>query len=185
MKALCKDHGSIMLGWRGAKNMNSKGRQIEEELQQIRKELEKITKESDSAAEGRPFSELLKYMAEEREKTNRLLAGITEKVQALEKKIDDEGQAAEEQYSISPNSKEIPLSPVDASIINYVQTKGMACADEIKEVMHYRGRNAACARLNKLYRMELLERFQLGHKVFYRFNAGKATTSILIVSPPQ
>ncbi len=165
--------------------MNSKDRQIEEELQQIRKELEKITKDSSSEAEGRSFAEVLKYMAEEREKTNRLLASITEKVQILEKRIDEEDKAAEEGYAIAPNSKEIPLSPVDASIINYIQTKGMACADEIKESMRYKGRNAACARLNKLYRMELLDRFQLGHRVFYRFNAGKATTSILIVSPPQ
>ena len=50
--------------------------------------------------------------------------------------------------------------------------------------MSYKGRNAASARLNKLYRIGLLERFQLGHKVYYKFDAGKMA-STLIVSPPQ
>jgi len=60
----------------------------------------------------------------------------------------------------------------------------MACADDVKAGMNYRGRNAASARLNKLYKMGLIDRLQLGHKVFYKFDAGK-TTKILIVSPPQ
>ncbi len=184
MNVLCKNHGSFMTGWR---DMASKNKQIEEELQQIREELEKITKESTAQAESNSLAEALKYMVEERERTNKLLASITEKVQLLEKKIDElEGEAVEEQeYERAPDTEEIPLSPVDTSIINFIQTKGMACADEVKEFMHYKGRNAACARLNKLQRLGLLERFQLGHKVFYRFDAGKATTSILIVSPPQ
>ena len=36
----------------------------------------------------------------------------------------------------------------------------------------------------KLREKGLLERFQLGHKVYYIYDAGKAT-NILIISPPQ
>jgi predicted transcriptional regulator of viral defense system len=80
----------------------------------------------------------------------------------------------------------VPLSDIDAKIINFVQVQhnGMVCADEVREFMGYKGNNAACARLNKLYKDGLLDRFQLGHKVYYKFDAGK-TTNTLIISPPQ
>ena len=79
---------------------------------------------------------------------------------------------------------EVPLSLLDAKILDFVQTHTMICADDLMKAMNYRGRNAACARLNRLYREGLLERYQLGHKVFYKFDAGK-TTNTLIISPPQ
>jgi len=60
----------------------------------------------------------------------------------------------------------------------------MACAEDIKREMNYRGRNAASARLNRLHKQGLLDRYQLGHKVYYKYDAGK-TTNTLIVSPPQ
>ena len=60
----------------------------------------------------------------------------------------------------------------------------MVCADEVKTLMGYKGRNAACTRLNKLYKDGLLDRYQLGHKVYYKYDAGK-TTNTLIISPPQ
>lgn len=65
-----------------------------------------------------------------------------------------------------------------------IQISGMSCADDIKKQMSYRGRNAASARLNRLYKIGLLERYQLGHKVYYKYDAGK-TADTLIVSPPQ
>ena len=80
--------------------------------------------------------------------------------------------------------EEIALSDTDRKIIEFVQTKGMACADDIKSTMGYRGRNAACTRLKRLCDEKLLQRFQLGHKVYYRFDAGKAANT-LIISPPQ
>ena len=60
----------------------------------------------------------------------------------------------------------------------------IACSEDIQKRMNYKGRNAASARLNKLYKQGLLERYQLGHKVYYKYNAGKATNP-LIISPPQ
>ena len=60
----------------------------------------------------------------------------------------------------------------------------MLCADDIKEKLHYKGRNAACTRLNRLHKAGLLERHQLGHKVYYKYDAGKAT-KLLILSPPK
>ncbi|MGB9732451.1 MAG: hypothetical protein ACP5P2_00070 [Candidatus Micrarchaeia archaeon] len=152
-------------------------KEIEEELERLKKEVSKL-----SSGEKYPedAGELIKYMIAERERTNRILASITEKIKELTERLNEieEVPASEEKL------KEIPLSETDARIIEFVQTKGMACADDVKNFMNYKGRNAACARLNKLYMMGLLVRYQLGHKVYYKFDAGKATNT-LIVSPPQ
>ena len=78
----------------------------------------------------------------------------------------------------------MPISELDAKILQHIQIKGMSCADDIKKQMNYRGRNAASARLNRMYKQGLLERHQLGHKVYYKYDAGKAAKT-LIVSPPQ
>ena len=80
--------------------------------------------------------------------------------------------------------KEIPVSDLDKRIIQTIQVLGYACADDIKRELNYKGRNAASQRLNKLFKMGILERHQLGRKVYYKFDAGK-TTNTLIVSPPQ
>ena len=63
-----------------------------------------------------------------------------------------------------------------------IQVKGMACAEDIKNAMSYKGLNAASARLNNLFKRGILQRYQLGHKVYYKYDAGK-TTNTLIISP--
>ena len=130
----------------------------------------------------------IKTFTEEREKTNKTLMQIIDHVKELDEAVKSMAaneQAAAEDYAPLGN-REIGLSSVDAKIINFVQTSrdGMACADAVRDYMQYRGNNAACARLNRLHKMGLLERHQLGHKVYYKFDAGKATNT-LIVSPPQ
>jgi hypothetical protein len=175
--------------------MGKSSRQIEKEIKALRKELDLVAKKeagaavnqvSDSGDGGVPA--LLKYMIEERERTNRILAGITEKINRLEKEFGEAYQgdiAGDTAYAAEMASgRELPLSGIDAKIIGFAQSKGMVCADEVREFMGYKGRNAACARLNKLYKDGLLDRFQLGHKVYYKFDAGK-TTNTLIISPPQ
>jgi hypothetical protein len=152
-------------------------KEIKEELERLRKEISRLN--SDDAYSD-DVQELIRYMIAERERTNRILASITEKIKELSERLDelDRGPAKLEKQ------KEVPLSNTDAKIIEFVQTKGIACADEVKEFMHYKGRNAACARLNRLHMLGLLDRYQLGHKVYYKYDAGKAINT-LILSPPQ
>ena len=110
-----------------------------------------------------------------------------EKVNGLQKELDtlysgeEQGQQYAEQLQ---ESREIPLSELDTKILNFIQLKGMVCADDVRIFMKYNGRNAACARLNKLHKDGLVDRIQLGHKVYYKYDAGK-TTNTLIISPPQ
>jgi predicted nuclease with TOPRIM domain len=153
-------------------------KEIKEELERLKKEISRLN--SGDNAYPDDAQELIKYMVAERERTNRMLASIAEKIKELSERLDglDEGAVKLEK------PKEVPLSYTDAKIIEFVQTKGMACADDVKEFMHYKGRNAACARLNRLHMLGLLDRYQLGHKVYYKYDAGKAINT-LIVSPPQ
>ena len=90
---------------------------------------------------------------EERERTNKLLVGLIDKVVQLERKLNSEVAAPVLPSTASGGRmEEIRLSSVDAKIIDFIETseREMVCADQIKELMNYKGRNAACARLNAM-----------------------------------
>lgn len=157
-----------------------KKNQIEEELLRLQAEVKALS-EKGSKAPDESTSSLIRYLIEERERTNRAIAGITSKLVELEKVLTEKGEMHHEY--IQPY-EELPVSNLDATILDFVKGRGMACADDIKALKNYKGRNAACSRLKKLEKEGFLEKFQLGHKVYYRYYAGK-TTKTLIVSPPQ
>jgi hypothetical protein len=168
-------------------HMNKK--QMEKEIQALKEQVKVFQKEPSElpAIDVSDLGTAIKTFIEEREKTNKRIELMMEKLKELDEAVKTMGaveQSAEEYSPVS--NREIGLSSVDAKIINYVQTSpdGMACADAVRKYMGYNGNNAACARLNRLYKLGLLERHQLGHKVYYKFDAGKATNT-LIVSPPQ
>jgi hypothetical protein len=160
--------------------------QIMKELDALKSEVEELSKETppgeshDSDADG--VTALLRYMLEERERTNKKLDEMKEKIIALGNAVKSI-YMSEQQPEQVQERMEVALSGIDTAVLDFIQSKGMACADDLMEFMKYRGRNGACARLNRLYMRGLLERHQLGHKVYYRY-AGKATNT-LIISPPQ
>ena len=176
---------------------------LEKELYEIKMELEKIAsknvdniellKEKHAAEDTNSnMLALIKFMMDENKKTTMLMKGISDTLTQLtnELKSDQSGEATELQegtvkgtHDIKEQVTELPISVHDAKIIEYIQVKGMACADDIKLHMNYKGRNAACARLNSLYKRGVLQRYQLGHKVYYKFDAGKATNTLIIYPP--
>jgi len=98
------------------------------------------------------LSLLLFALAKEREKTNGLLDEINQRLARLEI---DEGR---ERKRIQPlmgeagtreNEMEI-LAEQDQKIMDFIETRGMASAKEVMEVLSYKGQNAASQRLNKL-----------------------------------
>ncbi|MGC8478608.1 MAG: winged helix-turn-helix domain-containing protein [Candidatus Micrarchaeia archaeon] len=183
--------------------MRSKS-EIEKELKTIKKYLKEVSANSNASKDlilqNEKSSEtnsnlfaLLKYMIDENKKTTMLLKGIAESIGKLEEAISapvEEEQSGENEIhampSVNLNPKEVPLSESDTKIIQAIQLSphSMACAEDIKAKLGYKGKNGASARLNKLYKMGLLERYQLGKKVYYKYDAGKATNT-LIISPPQ
>ena len=178
--------------------MRSKN-ELKNELLSIKRELDTLkTKEdelkammSDKAKTEDTNSSLftlLKYMMEESKTTKLILQQLANQIAEIHADTTGLGELQVEELQDQPSTsgaKVVPVSDLDKRIIQYIQTKDMACADDIKKAMNYKGRNAASARLNRLHRMGLIERYQLGHKVFYKYDVGKATQSTLIVSPPQ
>ena len=170
--------------------LSKRSKQLENELKVLKDEVSQLAGKKEAAMavqEGSPsIGQMIKYMAEEREKTNKLLVDITAKIGKLEKEIEEFYSEPASDYTDIIGSRELPLSALERKILDFVQSspEGMICADDLMRYMNYRGRNAACSRLNKLYRQGVLDRYQLGHKVFYKFDAGKATNT-LIISPPQ
>lgn len=136
---------------------------------------------------GSNLLSLFKYMMDENRKTNMVLRGMHDKLDRMESELHADYSGQEDQEHLQENNrfaKVQPVSGLDAKIMQIIQVNGMACADDIRKQMSYRGRNAASARLNRLYKIGLLERYQLGHKVYFKYDAGK-TANTLIVSPPQ
>ncbi len=165
--------------------MAKSNRQIEREMQTLKNEVSALLSSLSSKKEPAPPADagvaaLLKYMTDERERTNKLLHGITSKISKLEEEMHSSYDAP----SYVADRRQVPVSNLDARVLNFIQGRDMVCADQVKEAMGYKGRNAACSRLNKLYKLGVIERFQLGHKVYYKYDAGRAT-DILIISPPQ
>lgn len=173
---------------------------IEKELLKIKEQLKKIADVRSHEMEqlrnkGRDEGNssnmlmLLKYMMDENKKTTMILKNISDSIAMLTADSEQEpdapaGQVYAPGMQQPARYEEIPLSSLDSKIIEFIQVKGMVCADDIKGLMSYRGRNAASARLNGMYRRGLLQRYQLGHKVYYKYDAGKAATT-LILSPPH
>ncbi len=148
---------------------------------------ELLTEKAKSDEIGSNLLSLFKYMMDENKKTNMVLKGMHDKLEHMESELHADYSGQEDQEHLQENNrfaKVQPVSGLDARIMQIIQVSGMACADDIRKQMSYRGRNAASARLNRLYKIGLLERYQLGHKVYYKYDAGK-TTNTLIVSPPQ
>jgi hypothetical protein len=179
--------------------MRSK-KEIEKDLQNIKGKVDEIRsdkmhqlleeKSKDDTTSSHMLT-ILKMVIDQDKKNNMILKALFDKLEHLEAEL-----AGEELYEqddptsfnspIDGPSRVIPVSGLDAKILQIIQVKELACADHIMKEMGYKGRNAASARLNKLYRQGLLERHQLGHRVYYKFSesAGR-TTNPLIVSPPQ
>ena len=163
--------------------MNKK--QMETKLQELQQQVNELLQRNNSAPPQHLGVEgWLRYFAEQRDKTNLILASVVEQVKVLQETVTDMTAGDGDLSAYEMQTEQLAeLSPVDVKILNFVQTQpqGMACSEDVRKYMGYRGNNAACARMNRLRTLGLLETHRLGHRVYY---AGKATNK-LIVSPPQ
>ena len=63
--------------------------------------------------------------------------------------------------------EEVLLPSVDEDILRFVKEKRYASAEEVRKKFGYRGKNAASARLNRMFGMGLLQKRQVGRAVLY------------------
>lgn len=116
----------------------------------------------------------LSKISDERSSTNLLIREINAKLDRiafLESRID----RLEEMLSarpMAPTAEAKPSSPalvaeVDEQILAFVAQSQKCTAQEVADKLGYKGKNAACARLNRLAASGLLSKKQAGRKVFY------------------
>lgn len=123
------------------------------EMQDILVELEKeLPKFKDPIV----LAGLLHLLSEERENSNRMFKTIIERLDRIESGISDKEQ------------KQELLADVDQKIIEFISNKKAVCANDIKKHFKYKGVNAASARLNRLCSKNLLEKQQVGRKVYFK-----------------
>lgn len=126
--------------------------------QEITQDLEKnLAKFKDPVVIG----EMLYKLLEERENTNRILKNILAKLEGMEAKGTPEISAIRAQVA------DVMLPEIDETILNFVKELGKASAEDVRLKFNYKGKNAASARLNRLYELQLLEKKQVGKKVFF------------------
>lgn len=108
---------------------------------------------------------LLMYrLSKERKKTNKLFEKITEKLENLHKELEGNKSTSTENKPLLSEEK---LSKVDKKVYNHVKENGKVDAAKIQEALGYKGRNAASARLNSLYKKGFLEKERAGKRVLY------------------
>lgn len=179
-------------------NQNVRSRkEIEREIESLKSQMTGLTSNNANMTETLKenakvdenptgISTLIKYVVDQNHQLVLIMKEMQDRLRRLESDLNAEYYEQEDQDLPQENklARVQPISGLDAQIMQIIQVRGLACADDVKKNMNYKGRNAASARLNRLYKLGFLERYQLGHKVFYKYDAGK-TTNTLIVSPPQ
>lgn len=135
---------------------SSDGSQIREELRaDIQGNLDKFR---DPVVLG----ELIYKLVEERENTNRILKNLMAKLESLEARLG----AAKHEMPTQP-VQEVLLPQIDEDIVAFIREHGKATAEDVRSEFNYKGTNAASARLNRLYELGLLDKRQVGKKVFF------------------
>ncbi len=103
------------------------------------------------------LGELTYRLLEERENTNRILKTLLGRIEALESAL---GKAKEKKA-------EAPLLPkVDAGIVEFIK-EGPKTAEDVRKKFGYKGKNAACARLNRLHDLGVVVKRHVGKEVYF------------------
>lgn len=109
---------------------------------------------------------LLMYrLSKQRKQTNHLFSEILDKLGKMEKKFEAKGVK-----TVTEREERIDkamLSDVDRKIYRYMENSDKVDAEEIKEYLGYKGKNAASARLNSLYKKGYLDKERVGKRVLY------------------
>lgn len=149
-----------------------------------KKEFRDLTENLSSAIEkmSNPveIAAMLYTIAEEKKSSNLVVREINGKFESMMEKLDKISnlltelnmKLTEEKTTIGmDNLMEELLSERDEEIMNFVNEKGRVCADDLKKIFGYRGRNAASARLSKLFKEGLLEKIYVGRTVYYKLKS--------------
>lgn len=94
------------------------------------------------------------------------LDSVVERLDAIISRLSQADQAILEETPAASSASQI--SGRDEEILSYVEKSGKVCADEVQAKFEYKGRNAASARLSKLFQLGILEKVYSGKTVYYQ-----------------
>jgi DNA repair exonuclease SbcCD nuclease subunit len=110
---------------------------------------------------------MMHVISEERKSSNLVVKDIGSKFDQILSRLDRIATLLEEQAQNREENETIGISDRDEEIIEFIKTKKKVCADDLQDHFSYKGRNAASARLNKLFRDKLVEKIYAGKTVYY------------------
>ncbi|RME79753.1 MAG: hypothetical protein D6769_01570 [Methanobacteriota archaeon] len=110
-------------------------------------------KDLNAFAKGEALALAIYELADKIEDNNRLIKTLIRKVEMMEGKKEKEVEEL--------------LSEQDRAIVEYIKKEGKASAEDIRKELHYKGRNAASARLNNLCKQGTLYKRYVGKKVYF------------------
>ena len=114
------------------------------------------------------FIALMLYkVIKEKQETTKMLEAINDKYDKIMLHLKSM-PSTENQGTGNQVSNQLDLLPEqDEKILKLAEEKGQITAEQVKEAMQYKGINAACQRLNKLFREGHLKKVKYGKKVVY------------------
>jgi len=140
-------------------------KKISPEFNELSLDLQDVMKQSNNPMF---VAALLFKCAQLQERQNKILEGIDKKydeIMFLVKTKQAEAPAVQD-FEAAKGKFEV-LAEQDEAIMKLAEEKGMIEAKAIQQALGYKGVNAACQRLNKLFREGRLVKKQAGKKVFY------------------
>jgi len=141
--------------------MKGSGAEYEKEYKELLGDVAQATNQiQDPVAIGL----MLYQLAEERKSTNLIIRNLNAQIEALGVKIEDIAK----QQSHTGVQQTTGLSDRDIEVLEHVKEKGRICADELQKRLNYKGKNAASARLSKLFHEGRLEKEYAGRRVYYK-----------------
>ncbi len=138
--------------------------EFEEYSRDIAYDLEKF---QDPIVVGAMIHRLIK----EREKSNTMFKKILEELRAIRNLLESRSPSPHPPHTITSGITP-GISDVDSRILEMIKDRGPVTANEVQRALSYKGRNAASARLNRLWELGLLEKKRSGRKVYYSARVG-------------
>lgn len=147
---------------------------IESHKQEFEETVGNISKAIQEISDPVAIASMLYSIAEERKSTNLVVRDINAKLDRYNMLMEKLDKILENLEELNNQKKEetirhpaSELSERDEEVLSYVKEEGRVCANELQEKLKYRGRNAASARLSKLFKEGKLEKIFVGRKVYY------------------
>ncbi len=111
---------------------------------------------------------LIAALKDERSSTNLILKEISAKMDRIESRlsaleINGNGSSSGAKTAEKP----VLVAQVDTDILDFIRENQKACSKDVQDQFQYKGKNAASARLNHLFRLGLLDKQQVGKKVYF------------------